>query len=143
MIESSKDARMGKPIVQLFRYGLVGIVTNLAIYFVYLLITYLGVEPKQAMTILYIVGAFIGFVGHRKWTFAHKGALLGSGARYFIAHLFGYLINFLILLTFVDRLGYSHQWVQAAAIIVVAGFLFVTFRYFVFPKAESSSGGNE
>lgn len=134
---------MSKPVLQLFRYGLVGIVTNLALYCFYLLITYLGIEPKKTMTMLYIVGAFIGFVGHRQWTFAHNGALLGSGARYFIAHLFGYLINFLILLTFVDRLGYPHQWVQVAAIIVVAGFLFVTFRYFVFPKAESGGGSNE
>lgn len=133
---------MSKPALQLFRYGLVGIVTNLALYCFYLLITYLGIEPKKAMTISYIAGALIGFVGHREWTFAHKGALLGSGARYFIAHFFGYLINFLILLTFVDRLGYSHRWIQAAAIIVVAGFLFVTFRYFVFPKAENNSGGN-
>ena len=129
--------------LQLFRYGLVGIITNIALYSFYLLITYLGIEPKKAMTISYIVGASIGFVGHREWTFSHKGALLGSGARYCIAHLLGYLINFLILLTFVDRLGYSHQWVQAAAIIVVAGFLFVTFRYFVFPKPAHGSGGNE
>lgn len=142
MLESSKDAGINKPIFQLLRYGLVGIVTNLALYFFYLLITYLGVEPKMAMTISYMVGASIGFVGHRKWTFTHKGALLGSGARYFIAHLFGYLINFLILLTFVDKLGYPHQWVQASAIIVVAGFLFVTFKYFVFPKNETGEWHN-
>jgi len=141
MIQSSKNTQRGKPVSQLFRYGLVGVATNLSLYFFYLLITYFGIEPKKAMTIAYIVGAFIGFVGHRKWTFAHKGALLGSGARYFIAHLFGYLINFLILLSFVDKLGYPHQWVQAAAIIVVAGFLFVAFRYFVFPKTESNNGG--
>lgn len=134
---------MSKPIPQLLRYGLVGVVTNLALYCLYLLIAYLGIEPKKAMTISYVSGVFIGFVGHRKWTFMHKGALLGSGARYFIAHFFGYLINFLVLLIFVDKLGYSHQWVQAAAIIVVAGFLFVTFRYFVFPKVEGSAGGNE
>jgi putative flippase GtrA len=143
MIKSSGDAQADKSMQQLIRYGLVGAASNASLYFVYLLITYFGVEPKKVMTVLYIVGAFLGFIGHRKWTFTHKGALLGSGARYFIAHLFGYLINFLILLTFVDRLGYSHQWVQAAAIIVVAGFLFVTFRYFVFPKTESSGGGNE
>jgi putative flippase GtrA len=141
--ELSNDTRMGKPIRQLLRYGVVGVVTNLALYFFYLLITYLGIEPKKAMTVSYIVGALIGFVGHRQWTFTHKGALLGSGARYFIAHLFGYLINFLILLTFVDRLGYSHQWVQAAAIIVVAGFLFVTFKYFVFPKDNISDRNNK
>lgn len=133
----------GKPIPQLFRYGLVGLAINFALYFFYLLITYLGIEPKKAMTISYIVGVSLGFIGHRKWTFMHKGALLGSGTRYFIAHFFGYLINFLVLLIFVDKLGYSHQWVQAAAIIAVAGFLFVTFRYFVFPKVEGSAGGNE
>ena len=143
MPESSKDARMSKPVPQLIRYGLVGVVTNLALYCFYLLITYLGIEPKKAMTLSYLTGAFIGFIGHRQWTFSHNGGLLGSGARYVIAHLFGYLINFLILLTFVDKLDYSHQWVQAAAIIVVAGFLFVAFRYFVFPKAESSGGSNE
>jgi putative flippase GtrA len=142
MIESRRDAKMGNPTRQLLRYGLVGIMTNFSIYCVYLLITYLGFAPKKTMTVLYIAGALIGFIGHRRWTFMHKGALLGSSARYFIAHLCGYLINFLILLTFVDKLGYPHQWVQAAAIIVVACFLFVAFRYFVFPKNESSSGIN-
>ena len=139
MIESFRDAQMSKPMLQLFRYGLVGVITNLALYGGYLLITYLGVEPKKTMTLLYVVGAMIGFVGHRNWTFTHQGALLGAGTRYFIAHIFGYLINFLILLIFVDKLGYVHQWVQAAAIIVVAGFLFVTFKYFVFPKDDLSA----
>ena len=117
---------------QLVRYGLVGAVSNAAIYFVYLLITYLGVEPKKAMTLVYIIGASIGFVGHRKWTFAHHGDSFSAALRYVLAHLFGYLLNLLILYTFVDYLGYAHQWVQAVAIIIVAGFLFVVFKYFVF-----------
>ena len=119
---------------QLIRYGLVGVVSNLTIYFVYLLITYLGVEPKTAMTLLYIIGASIGFIGNRKWTFAHRGDSAGAALRYMLAHLFGYLLNFLILFTFVDRLGYAHQWVQAMAVIIVAGFLFIIFKYFVFAK---------
>lgn len=125
--------RSGK---QVFRYGLVGLVSNLTGYLVFLLITYWGVEPKAAISLLYVVGATIGFIGNRQWAFAYQGALLGAGARYFVAHLFGYLINFLILLILVDRLGYSHQWVQAGAIFVVAGFLFIVFKYFVFPKVD-------
>jgi putative flippase GtrA len=105
---------------------------------VFLLFTYWGVEPKTAMTLLYAVGATVGFFGNRQWTFVHNGTLLGSSTRYCIAHAFGYLINFLILLWFVDRLGYSHQWVQAGAIFVVAGFLFVAFKYFVFLKSDRS-----
>lgn len=122
---------------QLVRYGLVGIASNSVGYLVYLLITYWGVEPKVFITFMYPLGAAIGFFGNRQWAFAHKGALLKSGFRYFVAHFFGYLINLFILLAFVDGLGYPHQWVQAVAIFVVSGFLFVVFKYFVFPRAEN------
>lgn len=132
MIKSSGDIQIGKSMRQLIRYGLVGVASNAAIYIVYLFITYLGVEPKTAMTLVYIIGASIGFVGNRKWTFAHRGDSTSAALRYVLAHLFGYLLNFLILFTFVDRLGYAHQWVQAVAILVVAGFLFIIFKYFVF-----------
>ena len=129
-------AAVHSSVKQFFRYGLVGIVSNLSGYLLFLLITYWGAEPKKTMTLLYLVGAMIGFVGNRQWTFSHQGTLLGSGARYFIVHIFGYTINLLLLLILVDRLGYPLQWVQAGSIFVVAGFLFVTFKYFVFPKAE-------
>lgn len=132
MIKSSGDAQTAKSMRQLIRYGLVGVISNAAIYFVYLLITYLGVEPKIAMTLVYIIGASIGFIGNRKWTFAHRGDSTSAMLRYALAHLFGYLLNFMILFTFVDCLGYAHQWVQAMAIIIVAGFLFIGFKYFVF-----------
>ena len=124
---------------QLFRYSLVGIANNLLFFFVYLLITYFGAEPKIFLTFAYPVGAAIGFFVNRQLAFAHKGAVLKSGFRYFIAHLFGYLINLLILVTFVDRLSYPHQWVQAVAIFVVAGFLFVAFKYFVFSNSKNCS----
>jgi len=118
--------------LQLIRYSLVGMISNLTMYFVYLLITYLGIEPKTAMTLVYIIGASIGFIGNREWTFAHRGDSASAALRYGLAHLLGYLLNFLILFTFVDRLGFAHQWVQAMAIIIVAGFLFLVFKYFVF-----------
>jgi putative flippase GtrA len=139
MIKSSNDiTQIGKFMVQLARYGLVGVVSNVTIYFVYLLITYHGIEPKKAMTLVYIIGASIGFIGNRKWTFTHRGNSTSAALRYMLAHLFGYLLNVLILFTFVDCLGYAHQWVQAAAIIIVAGFLFIVFKYFVFREKHSA-----
>lgn len=120
--------------LQLVRYGVVGMVSNMAIYLVYLFVTYLGVEPKKAMTLLYIVGAFIGFLGNRKWTFAHRGNSMRAVGRYVTAHTLGYLLNLVILFIFVDRLGYAHQAVQAIAVVVVAGFLFVTLKFYVFSK---------
>ena len=119
---------------QLFRYGVVGVVSNTTLYSVYLLITFHGLEPKTAMTLVYIIGVFIGFIGNRKWTFTHRGNAIYAALRYLLAHLLGYFLNFLILFTFVDHLGYAHQWVQAVAIIIVAIFLFIIFKYFVFTK---------
>lgn len=128
-------------VAQLFRYGLVGVVTNLLGYLIYLLITFFGVEPKVLITFMYPLGAAIGFIGNRQWAFAHKGAAWKSIFRYCAAHFLGYLMNLSILFLFVDQLGYPHQWVQAVAIILVAGYLFVTFKFFVFPKGENSIGG--
>jgi len=121
---------------QLIRYGLIGVASNAAIYLVYLLLTYLGMEAKFAMTVVYLIGASIGFVGNRNWTFAHRGGSSRAVLRYVLAHVFGYIVNFLILYIFVDRFGYAHQWVQAAAIIIVAGMLFVIFKFFVFNEKK-------
>ena len=116
----------------LFRYGLVGVVNNLLGYLAYLLLTYWGVDHKVAMTLLYILGSTIGFFGNRQWAFSHQGNVLSSALRYCVAHFCGYLMNLILLVVFVDKLGYPHQAVQALAIIVVAGFLYIMFKLFVF-----------
>jgi putative flippase GtrA len=121
---------------QMACYALVGIVSNCAGYLVYLGVTHLGVSPKMTMTFLYSIGATISFLGNRRLTFSHKGSLLGSGVRYFLAQLVGYFINLAILLVFVDKFGFPHQVIQGIAILIVAVFLFLTFKFFVFTETK-------
>jgi putative flippase GtrA len=121
---------------QLLSYAFVGVVSNLAGYLVYLLITHFGAGPKITMSALYFAGASIGFWGNRTLTFAHEDKGMAVGARYFLAHCTGYLINLGLLYLLVDKLGYAHQIAQAFAIFVVAGFLFLAFKYFVFPGSN-------
>lgn len=125
---------------QLFRYALVGIFSNIAGYIVYLVLTNIGGTPKATMSLLYGVGASVGFFGNKKLTFKHEGGIIGAGIRYIIAHFFGYLINLGILILFVDRMGYSHELVQAIAVFIVAAFLFLAFKVFVFPVGNESTG---
>lgn len=139
-IESSREPKE-RALAELVRYGVVGLLSNLASYLMYLLVVRLGVEPKHAMTFMYAIGAGIGFVGNRSWTFSYQGGSLSAGIRYCLAHLCGYCVNLALLLTFVDRFGFPHQQVQAVAILVVAGLLFLSFRYFVFPHSVSCRGG--
>lgn len=127
-------------ISQLFRYALIGFLSNLAGYLVYLVLTYFGGTPKLTMSLLYAVGAAVGFFGNRSLTFEHEGNIINAGVRYVIAHVAGYMINLIILILFVDRLGYTHQWVQAVAIFIVAAFLFLVFKFLVFPVGNKMIG---
>jgi putative flippase GtrA len=130
-------------VTQIIRYGIVGLLSNTVGYLIYLLITFLGVGPRVAMTGLYVLGAVTGFIGSRNWTFLDQGPLSASIVRYGIAHSLGYALNFSLLVLFVDKLGFRHQWVQGASILIVAGFLFLMFRFFVFPPCAASDAGRE
>lgn len=129
---------MTDTLFQLVRYGIVGVANNFLGYLIYLGITWLGVDPKLAVTIMYPIGALIAYFSHAKYSFSYEGDN-GSGLiRYVLAHFIGYGANISLLYIFSDRMGYAHQLVQAVAIFVVAGLLFVLFRHFVFPARLSS-----
>ena len=126
---------------QLIRYGVVGLLTNLAGYLVYLLVTWLWLEPKLAVTVLYPVGVIAGYFGHARYSFTYQGRATSGLARYLIAHAIGYGTNVSLLYVFSDLLHFPHQAVQACAIFIVAGVLFVQFKFFVFPPTHG--GGRE
>lgn len=132
MAKDPAKTRSRTLITELFSYALVGLLTNFVGYCVYLFITYAGLPPKITMTVLYAVGASISFWGNRKITFRHSQRGMGVAIRYLVTYSAGYLINLTLLYVLVDRLGYAHQAVQAAAIIIVAGFLFLTLKFVVF-----------
>lgn len=124
---------------QLFSYVLIGLLANLLGYALYLLLTYLIDAPKLIMTVLYSVGALISFFANRRFTFRHDGRIDIAGVRYIFAQFLGYLLNLILLVLFVDWLGFAHQIVQVVAIVVVAIFLFVLSRFFVFAPQVSTS----
>lgn len=59
---------------QLLRYGMVGVLSNLVGYLLYLAITGAGVEHKLTMSLLYVVGVAQTFFFNRRWSFRHEGA---------------------------------------------------------------------
>ncbi len=123
-------------VLQMIRYGVVGVLSNLSGYSIYILVTFMGLDPKIAVTIFYPVGATIAYFSHSKYSFTYKGRGIRPAFRYIIAHFVGYSVNFILLLVFSDKLGLPHQVVQAAAIFIVAGVLFLMFRYYVFSPCD-------
>lgn len=121
-----------KTIAELIRYGVVGVTHNLLGYLVYLLVTWLGADPKVAVAILYPIGTTVSYLANRRWTFNHKGEVSQSMARYVSMHLFGYCLNLAIIVVGVDVLAFPHQLVQLFATGFLATLFFIMSKFLIF-----------
>lgn len=125
--------------MQLIRYVIVGVGSNLALYLFYIGLTSSGFGHKTAMTLLYAVGILQTYYFNRAWSFRHDGRVSTSFLRYISAYALGYVFNLAMLLLLVDRWGWPHQWVQGAMIVVIAGLLFLMQRYWVFAAPDKAT----
>jgi putative flippase GtrA len=121
------------------RYVFVGLASNSTIYLIYLAITFLGMDHKLAMSILYVIGTFISYFGNKTWTFSYKGKISSSFIKFFLVYLAGYLTNLFLLFYFVDLLQYPHQLVQIFSIFLIAVLIFLLSKFFVFHSALDDS----
>lgn len=119
---------------QMMRYGIVGLLNNALGYFIYLIVTYLWLEPKVAITLFYPIGALTAYWGNARYSFKIQKTSIDSFLRYIATYVIGYIINFLMLFIFSDIYGFPHQIIQAISIFVVAGNSFLLLKFFVFPK---------
>jgi putative flippase GtrA len=126
-----------KTITQLLRYAIVGLASNAFGYLLYLGLTSMGMGHKLAMSLLYGVGVLQTFVFNKKWAFRFQGAATPALVRYATVYIIGYFANLLALMLLVDLAGLPHQLIQGIMIFVIAIFLFLAQKYFVF------SGNNE
>lgn len=126
-------------LLQFIYYVAIGISTNAFGYVIFLLMMYFGLGPKLAATLLYLFCVSISFYSNWKLTFNGSGTFSKVSSRFLVTHLAGYFINFCLLLIFVDYLGYSQYSIEAIAIIIVAGFIFIAFKLFVFADQGNDS----
>jgi putative flippase GtrA len=120
---------------QIFRFGLVGLISNGVAYAVYLALTAAGMDPYAAATVVYVVALAVGFAGHRRVTFAHQGRLGPAAVSYLVVYAIGYFMDIAILAVGMDVLGQSHVIAQAEAVVVVAIYLYMALRLFVFTSS--------
>lgn len=118
---------------------LVGIGANASLYGFYLLLTANAVPPKTAMTIAYVLGTALTFTFNRLWTFEQRSDAAASLARYVTVYMMGYVVNFAVLAFLVDRMGYRHEYVQACMVVLLAFFIFVLQKFWVFRQSQSST----
>jgi len=120
---------------QIARFAVVGFVSNVLLFGLYLLLTNAGLSHAPSMTAVYVIGIAQTFVANRNWTFGHAGRLGSPLVRYVVTYALGYLLNLALLMTLVDGLHLPHAWVQGVLIFVVAAFVFVLQKHWVFRRA--------
>lgn len=123
---------------QLTRYLLIGLLNNFFLYALYVFLTYCSISPYLAATSSYCLGILIAFFSNKKWTFAYEGSLTTSCYRAIISYGIAYIINMIFLYLFINQMGISHLLAQAFCIIISSMFLFLMFKYFVFPSPTIS-----
>jgi putative flippase GtrA len=121
---------------QFIQYCIVGVVSNASAYCLFLVMIASGVEAKVSMSIVYVLAAAFSFWANRKWTFAFTGNWISNTARFLGAQGSGYGLNLLILLMFHDRLHWPAAIVQASAILIVAIYMFLISKAFVFRQSN-------
>lgn len=127
-----------RPRDQLARFVIVGVASNTVLYLLYLVATSAGIGHKTAMTVLFSLGIVQTFFFNKNWSFRHSGSNGSTFIRYIGAYCAAYGINFAAMVIFVDRYHISDRLVQAVMIVVVAAFMFVAQRLWVFPVSRRS-----
>lgn len=127
---------MSRLLSQAAKYIIVGLSTNALGYLLYLLLT-LALPPVASMFIAYASSAVASFLANKTYTFTYRGSLSKAGIRYIFVLCLGLVLNAAVLVIFALQLEFPHQLVQGAAIVIVAVFMFLASKYFVFGRPVS------
>ena len=122
--------------LQLLRFAIIGVGSNIVLYLMYLAMTRLGIGYVPSLTVLYIIGVSQTFIFNKRWSFTHSGDISRSMLRYVATYVGCYLLNLAVLGVSVDYFGFDHAVIQAMAILPIALLVFLLQRYWVFPAAK-------
>jgi len=125
---------------QFARWAVVGLLTNGVLYVVYLALTRSLMKPPAAMSVVYLIGVILSFIGNRNWAFKHSGRADAALARYVAAYAVGYLVNLAGLQFGVAVCRLPHEIVQGVMIFIVAALTFLMQKFYVFTDSASSAG---
>ena len=119
-------------LIQLVRFGVVGVSNSLISFASYAIALSLGVRYLPAGAGAFALGAANGFVLNRSWTFEHRGPRLRAGRRYLVVQLIGVGATVMLLRLVVHGLGVPRLEAQVVALVPVTLLSFALSRLWVF-----------
>jgi len=121
-------------ILQLARFGLVGVTAMAVHWLAVTLLVPLGLRPLIANVVAFAIAFNVSYWGHRNWTFDSDAGHQTTFWRFLLVACGSFVLNeclYYVLLTY-TRLGY--QAALALVLIAVAALTFVLSRQWAFRK---------
>lgn len=139
MMLRSRDRVLG---VWILRYVVVGASVNGAGYLAYLTLTWVGLSPRVAVTLLLPMSLWAAFQMHARVTFSGSRRNRATALRFLAVALTGYTLNLGLLTALVDGAGIPHQLAQLVSMGLIALVMFRLMRQAVFPdrRADHPAG---
>ena len=118
---------------QIIRFGVIGVVSNGALYVLYLLLAHLAFPVLVAMTLTFAAGVVLSWLLNGLITFRAR-LTRRSGMRMIMVYAGAYVTNLALLWLAVQVWSMPHQVVQLAIMAMLAVALFFLQKYWVFPR---------
>lgn len=119
---------------QLMRYGVVGTVSNVLLYCVYLLALKTGLTPSASAGLSFALGTVFSFVLNRTWAFKSQGAQSADLFKFLIAYGTGFV--FTIIVVGILTRWMSPELAQVPNIVLTAILIYALLRGLKFGKAN-------
>ena len=118
----------------LYRYGLVGIASNLVVYGVFVALVWSGVTAVWAAAICYALGLSISYFGNRRWSFESAASHRSDLIRFLLAYGAG-LVATLVFIS-VLTLFLRPEFAQILNVGLTAIVIYVALRLLRFGQTE-------
>lgn len=119
------------------RFGIVGILQNLAAFALVVGLIHLGLAPWLAFAVTFPLSVFATYWLHACWTFGQRGRGRGAPALYALVYVLAYLLAMAISYG-LEQIGMP-GWINAGTTILAVGaFTFLVLDRGVFRRRPSS-----
>jgi len=130
----------------LFRFLTVGVFNTLLGYCVIFASMYLARMSAEASNVAgYGLGLFISYFLHRNFTFNSGQRKRYEAIRFLVVFLVAYVLNFVVLIVMIHKLGLHEALSQvlAGVVYVVASYLMSKYHVFIQPDNPENRCGDD
>jgi len=123
--------RAKQDLIEIAKAAPLSLFLNLTGYIAFVVLVRNGLDPKISISFLYPVMVALSYFLYGNLVF-HGEYSKNSLFKFIITHISGYLANLLLLFIFIDIFALTHELSQLIAMVIVALYLFLIFKFVVF-----------